>query len=62
MSSEKHSIVHLSLSIIFAVFIVTTLSIILIQIGLNPSQIAMAQQAATTTSCQPNIYRSKTVA
>jgi pimeloyl-ACP methyl ester carboxylesterase len=44
MSSEKHSIVHLSVSIIFAVFIVTTLSIIVIQIGLNPSQITMAQQ------------------
>jgi pimeloyl-ACP methyl ester carboxylesterase len=44
MSSEKNSIVHLSLSIIFAVFIVTTSSIIVIQIGLNPSQIAMAQQ------------------
>jgi pimeloyl-ACP methyl ester carboxylesterase len=44
MGSEKNSIVHLSLSIIFAVFIVTTSSIIVIQIGLNPSQIAMAQQ------------------
>jgi pimeloyl-ACP methyl ester carboxylesterase len=44
MSSEKNSIIHLSLSIIFAVFIVTTSSIIVIQIGLNPSQIAMAQQ------------------
>jgi pimeloyl-ACP methyl ester carboxylesterase len=44
MGSEKNSIVHLSLSIIFAVFIVTTSSIIVIQIGLDPTQIAMAQQ------------------
>jgi pimeloyl-ACP methyl ester carboxylesterase len=44
MSSKKYSIVRLSVSIIFAVFIVTTLSIIIIQIDLNPFQTAMAQQ------------------
>jgi pimeloyl-ACP methyl ester carboxylesterase len=44
MSSEKNSLSHLSSSIVVAVFIVIATNISVIEIGLNQSQITMAQQ------------------